>query len=96
MWSKTLKKAMPSIWQAVPQVREVQSLCETLKVVQILSQTTDTEQTDDTLFIDAVQKQGQTEVKTDECFSTLHVQGTPIQLKIDIGSQENIIPVRKL
>ena len=43
-----------------------------------LSQITDTEQTDDTLFIDAVQKQGQTEVKTDECFSTLNVQGTPI------------------
>lgn len=42
----------------------------------MLSQTTDTEQTDDTLFIDVVQKQGQTEVKTDECFSTLHVQGT--------------------
>ena len=34
----------------------------------MLSQITDTEQSDNTLFIDAVQKQGQTEVKLDKCF----------------------------
>ena len=61
----------------------------------MLSQTMDTEQADDTLFIGAVLKEGQTEVKTDECFSTLNVQGTPTQLKIDTGLQANIIPVRK-
>ena len=54
--------------------------------VYVLSQIIDTEQTDATPFINAVQKQGQTKVKTDECFSTLNVQGTPIRFKIDTVS----------
>ena len=71
--------------------------CKGKKKVQTLSQTAEPELNDeDVLFIDAVTKQGQTEVKSEECFSTLNVQGTPIRFKIDTGSQANIIPVNKL
>ena len=71
--------------------------CKGKKKVQTLSQSVEPEQIDDdVLFIDAVTKQGQTKVKSDECFSTLDVQGTPIRFKIDTGSQANIIPLRKL
>ena len=71
--------------------------CKGKKKVQVLSQTAKPEiSDDDVLFTDAVTKQGQTEVKSDECFSTLNMQGMPIRFKIDTGSQANIIPVSKL
>ena len=82
---------MPSIQQTMSQLWKAQSFCQ---IIQALSQTAEPELRDDNvLFI--VIKQGQTEVKSDECFSTLNVKGTPIQFKIDTGSQANIIPVSK-
>ena len=71
-------------------------LCKGKKKVQLLSQRSETEPSEDTLFIDAVTKQSKTEVKSDECFSTLNVGGTLVRFKIDTGSQANIIPVREL
>ena len=60
------------------------------KKVQTLAQTTET----DTLFIDAITKGNYTEIKSDECFSTLNIHGTPVKFKIDTGSQANILPVK--
>ena len=48
----------------------------------------------DALVIDAVQKQGSTAIVSDQCYSTLDVQGTQVKFKIDTGSQANIIPVK--
>ena len=46
------------------------------------------------LVIDAVKKQGSTEIVSDQCYSTLEVQGTQMKFKIDTGSQANTIPVK--
>ena len=51
----------------------------------------------DILFVGTVQtkqeKQAKTKITKDECFVTLSVQNTPVEFKVDTGSQANIIPI---
>ena len=93
---------MSSIWQECHKHGKYNNLakfCRDKKTVQGLSQTIETDQSnesDDALFINAINKQGQSEIISDECFSMPNIQGTPLRFKIDTGSQANIIPVRML
>ena len=49
------------------------------------------------LFVGTVQTknemQNKTKITKDECFVTLNVQTTPVEFKVDAGSQANIIPI---
>ena len=58
--------------------------------------TQDEEDPDDTLFVGALTKDVTTEIKRDECFATLEVQGAIIKFNVDTGSQANIMPANKL
>ena len=51
----------------------------------------------DILFVGTVQTKNEMQIKTkitrDECFLPLNVQNTPVEFKVDIGSQANIIRI---
>ena len=50
---------------------------------------------DNELLVGALTKHGTTEIKSNECFVTLELQGVKVKFKVDTGSQANIIPTSK-
>lgn len=72
---------MSSIWQECHKhgkYNNFAKFCRDKKTVQVLSQTTETDQSnesDDALFINAMNKQGQSEIISDECFSIPKYRG---------------------
>ena len=52
--------------------------------------------TDDKLFVGTLTKDVKTEIKQDECFVTLDIQGTKVRFTVDTGSQANIMSTSKV
>ena len=46
-----------------------------------------------TLFVGAIEHRNKTELTSDECHTTLDVEGHSIKFKVDTGSQVNILPL---
>ena len=69
-----------------------QKWCRSKKKVNAIAQDTNS---DDELFIGALTKHATTEIKSNECFVTLEIQGATIRFKVDTGSQANIMPTSK-
>jgi len=40
-----------------------------------------------------VTRTSKTELKSDECYTTLNVENVPVKLKVDTGAQVNILPL---
>ena len=51
------------------------------------------DETDDKLFVGVLTKDVKTDIRQDECFATLDIQGTKVRFKVDTGSQANIMPI---
>ena len=47
----------------------------------------------DALFVGAIETANKTELTTDECHTTLRVEGHSVKFKVDTGSQVNILPL---
>ena len=44
------------------------------------------------MFVGAIDHSNKTELGTDECHTTLDIEGQSIKFKVDTGSQVNILP----
>ena len=71
-----------------------QNMCRSQKKVHGLEEETKELHSNTNLFVGAVTTK--VEVQNDECFVMLPVQGHVTRLKLDTGSQVNILPVREL
>ncbi|PIK56667.1 hypothetical protein BSL78_06389 [Apostichopus japonicus] len=70
---------------------KIDKLFDSRKIRETSQTETQAQPESDLLFIGAIGKK-RTQIKDDECFATLVVEGKDIQFKVDTGAQANVIP----
>ena len=86
---------MSSIWEAMPQMQQAKPFAKCCRgakrKVKAVEQSENSPKSD-LMFVGAIDHNNTTELGTDECYTTLDIEGYSVKFKVDTSSQVNILP----